>query len=458
MQATAGPPTPSRAARAPVRDGARAPVRRHPPAPSAPVVEQRDARTWVRVVAAVALVALGSRLPLGQGLQLGFVGAVVLAPLWWRTATRTRAGLLVAGAVALAAAAGLWLTAASAGDHATSRTNAVEWTVLLVGAFASVGLFVWCRSVLTTWRALLWYGAGLGLGLLRGSTLFDVNPWKFGYAFPVAVVVLAVALRLGRGWEVAALATLALVSALNDSRSAFGLLLLAAGLCLAQVDLRGTGRRRSPLVVLATGAALATGVYHLGQALILDGYLGVATQQRSLEQLRTSGSLIIGGRPELGATWALFREHPWGFGAGTLPSAADVAVAKQGMADTGYDPDNGYVERFMFGGGFELHSVVGGLWAHSGLAGVLLAAVVAGVVTWGVATRIAERTASGLLLFAAANTLWNLFFSPVLTSVPTLVLTLGLLAATRAHGGDAPAPPPTRTGATPRPRPRRAAP
>lgn len=433
MLATVGRPTPRRDDR---------------PVPSPPRSEEvPDDRAWVRALAALALVALGTRIPLPQGLQVGFVGAVVLAPLWWPLVASRRAGLAVALTGALAVVAGVWLGVANAADHEVARTAAVQQTVLLVGALASVGLLVWCRSVLTTWRALLWYGAGLALGVLRGSTLFDANPWKFGFALPVTVVVLALALRLGRRWEIAALAALALVSAVNDSRSAFGLLLLAAALCVAQLDPRGTRRRRSPVVVLLTAAGLTAAVYQLGQALILDGYLGVATQQRSLEQLRTSGNLLVGGRPELGATWALFRHHPWGFGAGSQPTATDVAVAKQGMALTGYDPENGYVERFMFGSGFELHSVVGGLWAQSGLAGLLFAAVVLATVTWGVASRVAERRASGLLLFAAANTVWNLFFSPVLTSVPTLVLTLGLLAVLPARD---PAPALTATPPTPR--------
>lgn len=440
MQASVGRPTPQRIARFFVL--------------ATPPLEHRDERAWVRAIAAVALVALGARLPLPQGLQLGFVGALALTPLWWRLATTSLGGRLIAASGGLAAVAGIWLGAANAVDHETGRTGAVEMTILLVGALASVGLVAWSRSVLTTWRALLWYGVGLSLGLLRGSTLFEVNPWKFGYALPATVLVLAVAMRLGRRWEVTALATLALVSALNDSRSAFGLLLLAAGLCVAQLDLGRTRRRRSPAVVLLAGAALAAAVYQLGQALILDGYLGVATQQRSLEQLRTSGSLIIGGRPELAASWALFRHHPWGFGAGVLPTPDDVALAKQGMADTGYDPDNGYVERFMFGDGFELHSVVGDLWAQSGLAGLAFAGIVFVVVAWGVASRIADRNASGLLLFAAANTLWNLFFSPLLTSLPTLVLTLGLLVVLPAKtSGTDPVPRPLHPS-----RPRRVAP
>lgn len=440
MQATVGRPTPQRGDPAPT-------------GPSVPL-EQRDDRDWVRAIAAVALVALGARVPLPQGLQLGFVVAVALLPLWWRLATAHRAGTAVAVGTLLAAVAGVWLVAANAGDHDADRTDAVQATVLLVGGLASAGLLLWCRSVLTTWRAMVWYGVGLALALLRGSTLFETNPWKFGFALPVTILALALAMRLGRRWEIAVLATLAVVSALNDSRSAFGLLLVAAGLCVAQLDLRGTARRRSPAVVLATGAALAAGAYQLGQALILDGYLGLATQQRSLEQLRTSGSLLIGGRPELGASWALFRDHPWGYGAGTLPTAADVAVAKQGMAETGYDPDNGYVERFMFGNGFELHSVIGDLWARSGLAGLLLAAVLLVVLAWGVVTRVADRRASGLLLFATVNALWNLFFSPVLTSMPMLVLALGLLAVLPAREAGPEARPPL-----PHPtRPRRAVP
>jgi hypothetical protein len=186
---------------------------------------------------------------------------------------------------------------------------------------------------------------------------------------------------------------------------------------------------------------LGLSVFQLGQALILDGYLGAETQARSIEQLRTSGSLVLGGRPELAATFALMRDHPWGFGVGSVPTAADVQVAKEGMASIGYQPDNGYVERFMFGGHFELHSVVG----------LALVAVLLGVLVVGVVRQLAHGTASAILIFAAAQSVWNIFFAPFYSSVPFLVIAVALaLVPVRDHTAPDLDTSPLRSGATPR--------
>jgi hypothetical protein len=387
---------------------------------------QRDPRTWVRVLAATALVVLGHRLALPQGLYLGHVVALVLLPVWWGAMRRRRGGVTFLVLGTAAAAAGVWLGAANTGDHVVTSAVAVPMTVTLMGALVSVGLFAWACDVLRADRAVLWYGVGLALAFSPSTTLFASNPWKFGFAIPVTVIALALAHRLGRHWELGTLAVLTVVAALNDFRSAFGLLLLATMLLFAQMVLSRSRRHVSPTGILVGLAALVAAVFQLGQALIIDGYLGADTQTRSIEQLRSSGSLILGGRPELAATFALMREHPWGFGAGSVPSPADVQVAKQGMSGIGYQPDNGYVERFMFGGAFELHSVFGNLWAQSGLLGLALVALVLGLLVAGVVKRLADHTASGILLYAAAQSAWNVFFAPFLTSVPMLVLALAL--------------------------------
>lgn len=386
----------------------------------------REPRTWVHVLAAVAVVSLGVRYTLPQGLQVGYVVALVLLPVWWGALRRVRWGVPLVAVGLAAAVAGGWLAAANAGDHVVSASSAVPMTITLVGTLLGVGLLVWGKQVLGLDRVVLWYGVGLALAFTPATTLFATNPWKFGFALPVTVVVLALAARLGRPWELGALATLTVVAALNDFRSAFGLLLLATLLVFAQMVLARSRRRVSPVGVLVGLAALGASVFQLGQALILDGYLGAETQARSAEQLRASGSLILGGRPELAATFALMREHPWGFGVGSVPTPADVQVAKEGMSSIGYQPDNGYVERFMFGDHFELHSVFGDMWAQSGVLGLALVALVLAVLVVGVVRRLAHGTASGILLFAAAQSTWNLFFAPFYSSVPYLVIGLAL--------------------------------
>ncbi|KQS17212.1 hypothetical protein [Frigoribacterium sp. Leaf186] len=385
-----------------------------------------DARTWVRVLAAASLVVLGARLTLPQGLQAGFVVAAVLSPVWWGALRRHRWGVPFMSLGLAATAAGIWLGVANTSDHELSSSAALPMTVILLGTLLSVGLFLWAQEALTPERAVLWFGIGLALGFTPDTPLFASNPWKFGFALPVTVIALALAARFGRRWELAVLVALTIVAALSDFRSAFGLLLLAALLVFAQVAIVRPHRRPSPVAVLVGLGALGVVVFQLGQALILDGYLGLATQTRSIEQLRGSGSLILGGRPELAATGALMQHHPWGFGAGSVPTPDDIRLAKEGMNGIGYQPDNGYVERFMFGGHFELHSVFGDLWAQSGIVGLALVTAVLVLLAVGVIRRIAEGTASGILLFTAAQSTWNLFFAPFYSAFPTLVIALAL--------------------------------
>ncbi|MET4052863.1 hypothetical protein ABID81_002235 [Frigoribacterium sp. PvP054] len=431
------PPGAGPSASATLRRGAARASSWRPPGLGDPVTGDAplEPRTWVRALAAACLVLLGMRFTLPQSLQVGFVVALVMLPVWWAHLRRQRGGTAFVALGLLATVAGLWLGVANAADHETDPSAVIPGTVFLVGTVLSVGLFVWGRDVLTTHRAALWFGVGLALGFTPDTTLFATNPWKFGFALPVTVILLALAARFGRRWELGALATLIVVAALNDSRSAFGLLLLAALLVFAQVAIVRPHRRPSAVAVLVGLVGLGVAVYQLGQALILDGYLGVTTQARSLEQLRQSGSLILGGRPELAATFALMEHHPWGFGTGSVPTPQDVQIAKEGMDTIGYQPNNGYVERFMFGGHVELHSVFGDLWAQSGIVGLLLVATAVVVLAVGVVRRLAEGTASGLLLYASAQSVWNVFFAPFYTSFPTLVLALALAFLPRPEPG-----------------------
>ena len=95
-------------------------------------------------------------------------------------------------------------------------------------------------------------------------------------------------------------------------------------------------------------AALGLAVYYLGTTLLVDGYLGEAAQAKSVAQIDAAGSLIAGGRPELAATLALLGADFRGFGLGAIANYHDVLVAKTGMASINYDPNNGYVERYLF--------------------------------------------------------------------------------------------------------------
>ena len=174
-------------------------------------------------------------------------------------------------------------------------------------------------------------------------------------------------------------------------------------------------------------ALVGVGGYFLIQAALLDGALGENARARSVAQIERSGSLLTGGRPELGASIALLTARPWGYGSGVFPTGEQIQTAKRGMVTLGYDPDNGYVNRYMFGNGFEVHSLTGDLWILFGLSGLALAVLLALAVGSSLITRLASGTASAVGAFLALRLLWDLAFSPIGSAALTLAVTLAVL-------------------------------
>ena len=113
----------------------------------------------------------------------------------------------------------------------------------------------------------------------------------------------------------------------------------------------------------------------------------------------------------------------------TLANGVDLLIAKTGMARLNYDPNNGYVEKYLFGSGFEVHSVLGDQWIRFGLVGMLFAVACVVVVWRGTLADLGRNAASALLLYLALSCAWDLLFSPFY-SVSATVLMLGVAIAT----------------------------
>lgn len=387
--------------------------------------------TAERLLAVFAVVMVGARIEIGGNLVLADPLAWALVPLWVPVLRRYRGAtaLMLTGLAALVSC--YVLSRLAVPDHRVSMKLNAEVMKVLASALTSVGLLLWARERLHLRHIFLLFGIGLLIAGPSSSKLFAENPWKFGFSVPLTIAMVGYVAAKGRSrLTIGLLSLFALICTITDARSNLAVLLLTIMLLVWRLAPTLRRRRRSVLGTLAVLAGLAVASYYALQAAILDGALGEETRRRSVEQLRVSGSLLLGGRPELGASGALFRHRPQGFGGGTYLNTTDLLRAKTGMASLNYDPNNGYVERFMFGRGIELHSTAFDLWAWCGVAGLVFAAVVAGLVFLALGSQLnVSPVAGAVTIFCALMTLWNLAFSPFVASLPLLVLVLatGLL-------------------------------
>ncbi len=399
-----------------------------PTSPGAPGL--REPARLDRLVAVGTTLVLGFRLDVTYGATAGSLLALALTPVWLPSLLGRRPGRVLTLLVGLAVVSGGLLTGFSAVDHTVLTNVLLTRSVMLVGVLASVGALLWAASVTGVRPMAMLYATGMLLGI-PANISGDPNLWRFTLSIPVCVFLLALASYQRRLWpQLLALVLLAGVGAVNDSRSNSAMLLLAGVVLVMQrVSSASSARRRG--IGSVVGLALAgVAMYYLAQAAILEGYFGEVTQQRTQAQINQSGSLLLGGRPEIAASHALITLHPFGLGTGVKANYEDITAAKEGMASIGYDPDNGYVERFMFGSGIEVHSVVGDLWLWCGLAGLALAVAVAVLVVGGFGTRIRTRSLDALYAFLTIRLLWDLAFSPFgsATRLLPLVVALSMLA------------------------------
>lgn len=407
--------------------------------PSGPARERAVSSQLTRLVALVAVGAVALRFTIFSDVTLGLVIGLGLAPVWLGRLRLYRGAAVFVGLVVAAVLSGVWLTMAAAADHTIAVHSLRLWLILMLTLAVGVGVVLWARTLVDDSVVAMVFGVGLLLGSVLGGQA-AANPWKGTYSIPLTLILLGWAWRRrSRVLEVVLALGLAGVSALNDSRSHFAMLLVAVTAVLWQVWVRsGDGRASAwrsmlllPVVVLA--------VYSFGQSLILDGYLGQATQARSEAQVREAGSLLLGARPELGATLALVQDRPWGFGMGTQATPDEVLVAKEGMARLNYSPNNGYVEKYMFGDIVEVHSLAGDAWALFGIPGAVLIAFVAWTMLRRFGQALSERTLSALMAFLIARVLWDTAFGPLYSDLPILAIAVGLALLRRPATTSAPA-------------------
>lgn len=388
---------------------------------------QAEKYTTTSIIAAGAAAASAIRYQFGPGVSLSLLTAVALLPVWWPAMKQFRFVRPLLGLAVVAAVWGAVLTSTET-MRPTSASLLLEQTFTLLSLAGGIGTLLWARTQLGIGGTAVAFGLGAlaNVALTGGNS---ANLWKYSLAVPVIIIVLGLTSTSTRRWlDLLALAVLAGICLVSDSRSMTSFLLLSGVIVLWQSFMPPGRRRPRPLQTLLMLGVLSLGAFSLLQALILDGALGDAAQQRTQAQIDTSGSLIAGGRPELGAATALISHRPQGFGSGVLPTSQDVWIAKTGMSGLNYDPNNGYVEGYMFGGQYEVHSVLGDMWLRFGPVGAVFAIVLVACAVYAVARSVSLRAASGLAVLLTLLGAWDTFFSPLLTSSRTLALLFAITA------------------------------
>lgn len=393
-----------------------------------PAEDPRTSRRWANAEAltcALVLLSLGVRFYLPSQIALGFLLMVVTAPAWLSTVRCYRYGAVLAGTILAALLFGIGLTIHSLGSHYVTRTSLVSEVTLVLLTFGGAGVVLWGRERLGSRATAVLFAVGLLAGAALHGHSAAQNAWKGTWAIPLTALLLALTYRRLLA-SLVVMAGLAIVCVLNDTRALASVLVVCMLLVLWQLRAPAPRARSSFAWTAITTGVLGVLAYYLGQAALVRGLLGAHAQARSIQQIDQAGSLILGGRPEITATAALIEAHPWGYGFGVAPRNSDVLIAKAGMARINYDPNNGYVDRYMFGGGFELHSVLGDVWVRMGPLGLLLLTVVGIVLVASLARRLGARTANGLVLFLVLWAFWNLLFSPLLSAALPLTLAIGM--------------------------------
>lgn len=396
--------------------------------------QQRDLPV---IVAIAAVFLLGLNQQLAAGITTGTLVVAFLSPVWISTLRRFRFAVVISVLALVSLVSGIALTQFQ-GDRGFDQSLATGFALVFLTGIGGLGLLLWARTVMPTYQVAIVFGLGYLLRVMQ-DVASSPNPWKYQLSVPIAIIVLAFAAKTRAALPaVASLVGLGIISVAFDSRSFFGFCLLAAVLVMWQRRPRSTGRGMNKLAVFGLICAALFALYSIGTTLLVEGYLGQANQQRTVQQIEDSGSLLVGGRPEWAGTVRLMIDHPIGFGLGTMPAAEDVLTAKAGIRAIGTDTENGYVNNYMFGGHFKLHSIVADFWATFGIPGLVLGLTMIAALGYCLIDRLTTRTASGLVCLFAVLGIWDLAFGPIYKNLPDVMLALAVTLTMVTRSSEAP--------------------
>lgn len=276
--------------------------------------------------------------------------------------------------------------------------------------------------LVSTPRRARFFAVGLATAGFLGFLLFPtaltaLDPWKWGLAFPVGLVLVAgVSGRRAARLPWLTVSLLALFGILNlvlAYRTLGGVSLLSAGyltLCFTIGGGHSAGKPSVFRAVLGLAFVAAAGIAILGiySTAASQGLLGRGAQQKYLHQAGALGE-ILGGRPELLASSQAIIDSPvLGHGSWARdPRYAALLVEREKAL--GYHVTPEYVGADLI----PTHSHLFGAWVWAGVLGAAFWFAVGAAAVWLLANLYSSRVeVAPLLVFSAMLLLWDIAFSP----------------------------------------------
>jgi hypothetical protein len=281
--------------------------------------------------------------------------------------------------------------------------------------------------------------AGLGEILLQPDVYTQVDPWKFGMAFPVTLLVAAISLRLRR----AASGSMLLLSSVNFAlgyRSLAAICLLSGAIALVAQGAplpepaRHHGKPRMKALAVVIACALATlAATHVYDFAVDHGWLGKAAAEKYAYQAHGRYGVLGGGRSDIYFSSIAVQRRPV-IGYGSEPRmTAELAMQGLGnMYTDGYRLPSFVVDNILESPTIPTHSFIMGAWVQAGIGGLLFWVSMV-VVIFNILMRLLKQgmLTNGFIGVSLASAIWNVLFSPLSgPSRLSFAVTFALLAWT----------------------------
>jgi hypothetical protein len=315
--------------------------------------------------------------------------------------------------------------------------------------FCAVYIMVRCKPYLL--RVLL-LGAALGavLGVISfPSEYSEIEPWKFGYGFPITMLLL---LYLSTGdkykakWAPMLLVFLGALSIYLNARSLGGITILTAVVLYLSKNstfVSYAKQRRNPIKLVGLSVAvllIASGIASLYQLAAESGYLPEnVTAKYELGKTRDDGLLgnLLGGRSEILISSQAVIDSPF-IGHGSWPENSKYTYMRYDIADKlGLDISDGSIDYSIQKNSLiPTHSVIMQAWVWAGFMGAFFwFFVLRYIVRVSLATLTVSNAYQPIIIFTSISGIWNLLFSPFGAGERfywTLVLMIFFIASTKA--------------------------